>query len=83
MRDVCDYTGTTKSLLKAFGAAIAIISFQHMNELRTLGMKKAFYGKLVIYTLRSSWVGNLWSCRSCPKVSKKSFQSRAGGTSPC
>lgn len=40
MRDVCDCTGTTKSLLKAFRAAIAIISFQQMSELRTLDMKK-------------------------------------------
>lgn len=40
MRDVCDCTGTKKSLLKAFRAIIIIISFQQMNELVTLDMKK-------------------------------------------
>lgn len=40
MRDVCDCTGTKKSLLKSFRAIIIIISFQQMNERMTLDMKK-------------------------------------------
>jgi len=40
MRYVCDCPETKKSLLKAFRAIIIIISFQQMNELVTLDMRK-------------------------------------------
>ena len=79
MRDVCDCTGAKKSLLKAI---IIVTSFQQMNELTTLDMKKTNFLQDATYTLCYTWMANLQSCMNCPKAFKRSFHTRAGASHP-
>lgn len=82
MRDVCDCTGTKKSLLKAFRAIIIISSFQQMNELTTSDMNKTNFLQDATYTLCYTWMANLQSCMNRPKALKRCFHTRAVAPHP-